>query len=241
MFKEILVFMLCLQFSNGYSWDSGVIGMTKNRSCKEKASDFLEHNNYWAGAVKYTVSKICILNNYQREEIQENPAKFNSESSSQTSIKIEISKFQIIKIYEDSVKMSFCLKVYWVDQRLQVLRYTYFPYFSFHESEQDSIWIPHLEVGNEMISNDEKGKYVSAGELGNYTSGAWVEKGIAITTEVTCALDFKTFPFEHHACSIEVRICSLLLKYLIKKIRKIYQKISSLWIKRMKQSLKISL
>ena len=105
MFKEILVFMLCLQFSNGLdiSGDIGKITETiePNTSCKEKASDFLEHKNHWVVGIKYTVSKICILSNYhyQREEIKEHPAKY-SEPISQTNINIEISDFQLIRINE---------------------------------------------------------------------------------------------------------------------------------------------
>ena len=137
MFKEIFIFMLlCLQFSNGSwtSWGSGAIGKVtdtigiadKDTSCIENATEFLA-NTYFAvgGTIPITISRICILSNYQCEQITEHPAKYTVEESisSQTSINIEISKFQIKRINEGSVDMSLNYKVNWVDQRLQVLQF----------------------------------------------------------------------------------------------------------------------
>ena len=240
MFKEILIFMLlCLQFSNGSwtSWGSGAIGKVtdtiaiadKDTSCIENATEFLAYT-YFAvgGTIPITISRICILSNYQCEQITEHPAKYTEEEeelfSSQTSINIEISKFQIKRIKEDSVVISLDYKVNWVDQRLQVLQFQYFKDvpFSLDETHQKSIWIPHLKMGTEMISLDKIVDYVRAEIRGNFkpnshigvgnggwlTRGARVEKSISVTTEVTCELDFKRFPFDHHVCSIEVRICS---------------------------------
>ena len=245
MFKEILIFMLlCLQFSNGSwtSWGSGAIGKVtgnieniatdaigkanKEKACKENATEFLK--DYWMVAEMVPViwARICILSNYKLEQITEHPAKYIEEEllSSQTSINIEISKFQIKRINEGSVDMSLNYKVNWVDQRLQVLQFQYFKDvpFSLDETKQKSIWIPHLKMGTEMISLDKIVDYVRAEIRGNFTpkshigvgSGEWltrgarIEKSISVTTEVTCELDFKRFPFDHHVCSIEVRICS---------------------------------
>ena len=238
MFKEILVFMLiCLQFSNGSwsSWGNGAIGKItdasgiayKDTACKKNATKFLA-NTYFAvgGTIPITISRICILSNYQCEQITEHPAKYTVEESisSQTSINIEISKFQIKRINEGSVDMSLNYKVNWVDQRLQVLHFQNFKDSPFwlDESEQKSIWIPHLKMESEMISLNKIVDYVTAEIRGNFTpnshigvgnadwvsNGARVEKSIFVTTEVACELDFKRFPFDHHVCSIEVRICS---------------------------------
>ena len=239
MFKEILVFMLiCLQFSNGSwsSWGNGAIGKItdasgiayKDTACKKNATKFLA-NTYFAvgGTIPITISRICILSNYQGEQITEHPAKYTEEEeifSSQTSINIEISKFQIKRINEDSVVISLDYKVNWVDQRLQVLHFQNFKDSPFwlDETQQKSIWIPHLKMGTEMISLNEIVDYVTAEIRGNFkpnshigvgnggwlTRGARVEKSISVTTEVTCELDFKRFPFDHHVCTIEVRICA---------------------------------
>ena len=239
MFKEILVFMLiCLQFSNGSwsSWGNGAIGKItdasgiayKDTACKKNATKFLA-NTYFAvgGTIPITISRICILSNYQGEQITEHPAKYTEEEeifSSQTSINIEISKFQIKRINEDSVVISLDYKVNWVDQRLQVLHFQNFKDSPFwlDETQQKSIWIPHLKMGTEMISLDKIVDYVRAEIRGNFkpnshigvgnggwlTRGARVEKSISVTTEVTCELDFKRFPFDHHVCTIEVRICA---------------------------------
>ena len=244
MFKEILIFMLlCLQFSNGSwtSWGSGAIGKVtgnieniandaigkanQEKACKENATEFLK--DYWMVAEMVPViwARICILSNYKLEQITEHPAKYIEEEllSSQTSINIQISKFQIKRIKEDSVVMSLDYRVDWVDQRLQVLQFQYskdHP-FSLDESQQKSIWMPCLEMGTEMISKEKFVDYVAAEIRENFTSnshidvgsgdwvtsGARVEKSISVTTEVTCELDFKRFPFDHHVCSIEVRIC----------------------------------
>ena len=120
--------------------------------------------------------------------------------------------------------MNFFFKVDWVDQRLQVLQFKRikdYP-FTLDESQQKNIWIPRLELKTEMISNEKKVDHVTAGIRGNFkpnspidvgpegwvTSGAWVEQGIYVITEVACVLDFKRFPFDHHVCSIKVRIFS---------------------------------
>ena len=240
MFKEIFIFMLlCLQFSNGSwtSWGSGAIGKVtdtigiadKDTSCIENATEFLAYT-YFAvgGTIPITISRICILSNYQREQITEHPAKYTEEEeelfSSQTSINIEISKFQIKRIKEDSVVISLDYKVNWVDQRLQVLQFQNFKDSPFwlDETQQKSIWIPHLKMESEMISLNKIVDYVTAEIRGNFTpnshigvgnadwvsNGARVEKSIFVTTEVACELDFKRFPFDHHVCSIEVGICS---------------------------------
>ena len=104
--------------------------------------------------------------------------------------------------------MSLYFKVDWVDQRLQVLQFRLSPDYPFYldRSEHDSIWIPSLEMGTDMVSKGEDVAYVQAGILGNFTSGAWVAKGVSVTTDVACEMDFKTFPFDHHVCRIEVRI-----------------------------------
>ena len=68
--------------------------------------------------VPINFAKICILSNYQIEEIKEPPEKY-SKSLSQTRINIELSQFQVQSINEDSIGMSFFFKVDWVDQRLQ--------------------------------------------------------------------------------------------------------------------------
>ena len=214
MFKEILVFMLCLQFSNGSrnSWGVGEVteDIGKNPSCKDKAAEFLEH---FMPGLQVPLSKICILSNYQHEEIKEHPAKY-SEPISQTNINIEISDFQLIRINEDSIRMSLYWKVEWVDQRLQVLQFQLTPAhkgpdypFILQESEQESIWIPPLKLTS-IISKGEDVDYVEAGPriLGNFTSGAWVAQSNYVDAEVECDLDFKTFPFDHHVCRIEVRI-----------------------------------
>ena len=229
--------LLCLQFSNGSwnSWGSGAIGKItdairiaeKDTSCKENATKFLSNIFFAAGdTIPIITSRICILSNYQCEQITEHPAKYTVEESisSQTSINIEISKFQIKRINEGSVDMSLNYKVNWVDQRLQVLQFQYFKDvpFSLDETKQKSIWIPHLKMGTEMISLDKIVDYVRAEIRGNFisnshigvgsgdwlTRGARIEKSVSVTTEVTCELDFKRFPFDHHFCSIEVRICS---------------------------------
>ena len=131
---------------------------------------------------------------------------------------------QIKRIKEDSIVISLEYKVNWVDQRLQVLHFQNFKDSPFwlDETQQKSIWIPHLKMGTEMISLDKIVDYVRAEIRGNFkpnshigvgnggwlTRGARVEKSISVTTEVTCELDFKRFPFDHHVCTIEVRICA---------------------------------
>ena len=253
MFKEILVFMLWLQFSNGSrsSWGSGGIGKVTEISnetidaqpplpgsspavsCKEKANEFLEEMFLVGDMVPINFAKICILSNYQIEEIKEPPEKY-SKSLSQTRINIEMSQFQVQSINEDSIGMSFFFKVNWVDQRLQVLQFKRskdYP-FTLDESQQKNIWIPHLELKTEIISNEKKVDHVTAGIRGNFTpnspidvgpegwvtSGAWVEQGISVITRVACELDFKRFPFDHHVCSIQVlKICSnILFTYVLR-------------------------
>ena len=204
MIKEILIFMLCLQFS-----------IAVKRTCKDNATEFIAHKTTWMGSYEYTVERICILSNYKQEEIREPPAKY-TEPPSQTNINIEMSKFQIIRINVESVTMSLYFKVEWIDQRLQLLNFFGDPEwvlnqwaFKLKKAEQNLIWIPQLAIRTEMISEDQKVDYVSARILdGNSTSGARVSKSIYVTTEVTCDLDFKRFPFDRHVCSFEVRICS---------------------------------
>ena len=213
MFKEILVFMLWLQFSNGSLWEvgSGIIEdkigkVNKGTSCKENAIEFLEETYYVAGGtIPATFSKICILSNHQGEDIKEPPAAL-----SQTRIYVEISEIQIKRIRKYSMEIKFYFKVKWVDQRLQVLQFQFTPDdypFILQESEQESIWIPPLKLTS-MISNGVDVDYVQAGPriLGNFTSGAWVAQSNYVNAEVECELDFKTFPFDHHVCRIEVRI-----------------------------------
>ena len=130
--------MLWLQFSNGSrsSWGSGAIGKVTEISnetidappplpgsspavsCKENANEFLEEMFLVGDMVPINFAKICILSNYQIEEIKEPPEKY-SKSLSQTRINIELSQFQVQSINEDSIGMSFFFKVDWVDQRLQ--------------------------------------------------------------------------------------------------------------------------
>ena len=194
MFKEILIFMLCLQFS-----------IAKNE-CKKNASEFIAHKNN----LKYEYEKICILSNYQYEEIREHPAKY-SESPSQTKVNIEIFDFQIITIKEDSFTMSMNFKVDWIDQRLQpvyfyVTKFTKWAY-DLKESEQDRIWMPSIGYRTELISIDQKTNHVSARRNNvSFTSGARIAKGSFVTAEVVCELDFQKYPFDDHLCSIEVRI-----------------------------------
>ena len=116
--------------------------------------------------------------------------------------------------------MSLDYKVDWVDQRLQVLQFKKFmdhP-FSLDENQQKQIWMPHLKIGTEMMSLKKLLDHVTARIRGNFTpnsyigygsgewvtSGAKVEYGMSVTTEVACKLDFKRFPFDQHVCSIEV-------------------------------------
>ena len=108
MFKEIIILMLSLQCS--------VAKTKKSPPCKENATEFIAHKNI----LQNTRTRICILSDYLYEEITENPAKY-LESPSQTKINIEMSKFQIITIKEESVTMSMYFEVEWVDQRLQPL------------------------------------------------------------------------------------------------------------------------
>ena len=91
MIKEILILMLCLQFS-----------IAVKRTCKDNTTEFIAHKTTWMGSYEYTVERICILSNYKQEEIREPPAEY-MEPPSQTNINIEMSKFQIIRINEESV------------------------------------------------------------------------------------------------------------------------------------------
>ena len=248
MFKEILVFMLWLQFSNGSweSWGSGIIEdnigkVNKGTSCKENAIEFLEETYYLAGGtIPATISKICILSNHQGEDIQEPP----DAALSHTSIYVEISEIQIKRIRKYSMEISFYFKVKWVDQRLQVLQFIYPSNrpFNIDKNKQDRIWIPHLKMGPKMISEEVEVDYVMAEirKMGNFSSGAWVTKKIHVTTEVACKLDFRAFPFDHHECSIEVRLVILMLKYTF-ILNLINCEKFSLRIKRMKLSLKVSI
>ena len=213
MFKEILVFMPWLQFSNGSLWEvgSGIIEdkigkVNKGTSCKENAIEFLEETYYVAGGtIPATFSKICILSNHQGEDIKEPPAAL-----SQTRIYVEISEIQIKRIRKYSMEIKFYFKVKWVDQRLQVLQFIYPSNkpFNLDKNEQDRIWIPQIKMGTKMISEEVEVDYVNAmiRKMGNFSSGAWVTKKIFVTTEVVCKLDFRAFPFDHHECSIEVRL-----------------------------------
>ena len=167
--------MLWLQFSNGSrsSWGSRAIGKVTEISnetidappplpgsspavsCKENANEFLEEMFLVGDMVPINFAKICILSNYQIEEIKEPPEKY-SKSLSQTRINIELSQFQVQSINEDSIGMNFFFKVDWVDQRLQVLQFKRikdYP-FTLDESQQKNIWIPRLELKTEMISNE---------------------------------------------------------------------------------------
>ena len=226
--------LLCLQFSNCLwrAWGSGIakaseisiVGTTnEDKPCKANATEFIQHKWIVSPIIPIVWAKICILSNYQLREIREPPAKY-SNSLSQTRINIEISEFLVKSINKESVEISFYYKVDWVDERLQVLQFEQFKDhpFPLDEDQQKSIWIPHLRLETEEISWEKKVDHVTAGIRGNFTpnspidvgsegwatSGAWVEQGIYVMTEVACVLDFKRFPFDHHVCSIKVRIFS---------------------------------
>ena len=208
MFKEIIILMLSLQCS--------VAKTKKSPPCKENATEFIAHKNI----LQNTMTRICILSNYQYEEITEHPAKY-SETPSQTKINIEMSKFQIITIKEESVTMSMYFEVEWVDQRLQPLNLNHANSelvlnswaFVLKEEEYEKIWMPSIGYGTELISKDRKVDHVFARiNNRNYTSGARMEQGIDVTVEVVCQMDFQNYPFDHHVCSIEVRIWPIQLE-----------------------------
>ena len=196
----------------------------KSPPCKENATEFIAHKNI----LQNTMTRICILSDYHYEEITENPARY-LESPSQTKINIEMSKFQIITIKEESVTLSMYFEVEWVDQRLQPLNLYNVNSesvlnswaFVLKEEEYEKIWIPSIGYGTELISKDRKVDHVFARiNNRNYTGGARMEKGIDVTVEVVCQMDFQNYPFDHHVCSIEVRIGPL--AYLIRKYEEIY-------------------
>ena len=188
----------------------------KSPPCKENATEFIAHKNI----LQNTRTRICILSDYLYEEITENPAKY-LESSSQTKINIEMSKFQIITIKEESVTLSMYFEVEWVDQRLQPLNLYHVNSesvlnswaFVLKEEEYEKIWMPSIGYGTELISKDRKIDHVFARiNNRNYTSGARMEKGIDVTAEVVCQMDFQNYPFDNHVCSIEVRIWPIQLE-----------------------------
>ena len=194
--KALLMFLLLFQDSK-----AGNDSISFEQSCLSDGGELLDR---W--------KRICIPREYLGILLVNPETKDNK-----TSIDVEVSKLQIIKIGDDTITISMGILMGWLENRLKmntqgVTRQV----ISLSEEDKKQIWSPQIVIENNMVSVSKEGEQFVLMKLGTWSLAY---KKFYLSTTVRCEMDSQTFPFDKHVCKIEVsfndKACSLIMYFFI--------------------------
>ena len=142
--------------------------------------------------------------------VQNGKAMIAPNFPNKTEIEIEMSDVKIIEI-KDELK-QFTIKIglmmNWFEHRL-ILNSNYDTLVIENEEIQDNMWSPRMKILTEMVPAKKIQETVIEVQRSNfqpdcnYTKKVVVKK-LSLTATLMCPLNFTNFPFDKHACKIEV-------------------------------------
>ena len=219
MIKEILIFMLFLQISNGENLTNPNCDQyTKSPPApgSELPSSLILPNTYDAckdcdGYILGRLETICIPSFYKNW--LHLPPLTTMEEPPLTKIQIKMSNIEVIEINTDTLKLNLDFEVTWNEYRLTIWinepqEYTERVVLSMEDRE--IIWSPLFVFGPHMVSEkkiDEK-----QGVMREYKKDRlWGFNTFQLSATIKCKMDFQRFPFDEHSCNLEVSSILFLL------------------------------
>ena len=185
MIKELLIFLLLCQDSNGVNKNDSIKSFEE--LCLSEGGQLLDR---W--------KRVCIPSKFLGILLLNPETKDNKTHI----LQVTMSKLQIIKIGEDTITLSMGTQMHWLEKRLKInVEGFKFQLISLSKEDQEQIWSPDIVIRNNMVSIIKEGE-----KLGLAGFGKWVvaHNEFSLTTTMNCEMDFQTFPFDKHTCEIEV-------------------------------------
>ena len=187
MIKELLIFLLLFQYSRTKNVNDSI----SFKKCKDDGGEFLDR---W--------KRICIPKMFLGYLLY-NPSP-DWTAWKKTSVNLEVSNLQIIKIGDDTITLTMIMEMTWYENRLKINTQGFgfsFQMISLSKEEQDQVWSPHIVMKNNAVSMSKEGEQFT---LMSLWGGLEAIKMFHLSTTVNCEMDFLTFPFDEHTCDIEV-------------------------------------
>ena len=181
MIKEFLILMLLFEISNG-------------KKSTKLLSDFEQCAYNDTNAVR--VENICV------------PSKDQYSSQIQlfgpkTPLTIKIANLQVIEIESYAVTLSMDFIVLWTEHRL-LLNVPPLQTAFIKRKDQGRIWSPKFLIANNKILESKEQEEFGFMKLVTKHGKIFGKKKFYLYTKVRCAMDFENFPFDKHACILEV-------------------------------------
>ena len=129
-----------------------------------------------------------------------------------TKLSIEIANLQIIEIDLHEITLSMDVEIKWSEYRL-TMRTMKGEVAYLRPEDKGKIWSPKIFIVNNRIIEKKEhetfGFMKKGSSLMKYRSHYLDDLGVKkfhLFTKVTCDMDFRTFPFDKHVCSLEVSL-----------------------------------
>ena len=119
----------------------------------------------------------------------------------ETQLNINITNLQVIEIESYAISLSMNFIVYWKEHRV-ILNVPPLTTAFIKRKDHGRVWSPNfLIANNKMLENKEQEEF---GFI-TWKNGKIIGfKKFYLYTKVRCAMDFENFPFDKHACILEV-------------------------------------
>ena len=144
------------------------------------------------GAEVLSRGKVCIPKKFI-QWIQWNPG---AGKGRKTKLSITLSNVQIIEIGSNEITVSMNTMIKWGDKRLMIG----VGRALLSEDDQKQIWSPNFGIGNNLMSETKKAEEMKV----SFWYKVILRKTYYQITTVRCELNFETYPFDNHICTIEV-------------------------------------
>ena len=157
--------------------------------------------------VNLAMDDICVLSKEASGLQRMNP--HYPGDNGKTRLSIEIANLQIIEIDSHEITLSMHVEMKWSEYRL-TMKPSKGEVAYLTPEDKRKIWSPKIFIANNRIiekrEHEEFGFMKEGSTLRKYRSSLddLGVKKFHLFTKVTCEMDFGTFPFDKHICSLEV-------------------------------------
>ena len=205
MIKEILLFVTLLQTFNALE----ITETTPENIDNSTHIKFEKCHKEKDGHLLLSKDRLCIPGGNLTWKIQLPP--FNKVIRNK--IDVKISNAQVIEIdaHTLTITVSMDLAIIWDDHRLQLATEKAFEVVYLSANDEKEIWSPQIVVGSNMVAQDRQGEEIALTRRCRKIEclkkgGITGTKNVQLTTKIRCEMDFQTFPFDDHACNLEVSV-----------------------------------